>query len=54
MVIMSKVKGFGLLFSIEYQAGREGDENTTPRKSNVKAKISHENRLCSEISKIDT
>lgn len=54
MVIMSKVKGFGLLFSIDYQAGSEGDEIIPPRKSNMKAKISHKSRMCSEISKSDT
>ena len=54
MVIMSKVKGFGLLFSIEYQAGSEGDESIPPRKSNIKAKISHKSGMCLEISKLDT
>lgn len=51
---MSKVKGFGLLFSIEYQAGSEGDENIPSRKSNIKAKLSHKSRMCSEIRLIST
>lgn len=54
MVIMSKVKGFGLLFSVDYQAGSEGDENIPPRESNIKAKISHKSRMHLKISKFDT
>lgn len=51
---MSKVKGLDLLFSIEYQTGSEGDENIPPRKSSIKAKISHKSGMCSEIRKLDT
>lgn len=54
MVTKSEVQGFGLLFSIDYQAGSEGEENIPPRKSNLKAKIFHKSRMCSEISKFDT
>lgn len=50
---MSKVKGLNLLFSIEYQAGSERDENISPRKSNVKAKISPKSGMCSETSRSD-
>lgn len=51
---MSKVKGLDLVFSIEYQTGSEGDENIPPRKSNLKAKISHKSGMCPEISEADT
>lgn len=54
MVIMSKVKRFGLLFSIDYQAGSEGDENIPPTENNIKAKISHKSRMYLQISKFDT
>lgn len=51
MIIMSEVKGLGLLFSIEYQAGSQGDETIPPGKSNAKAKISHKSGTCLEICK---
>lgn len=48
---MFKVKGLDLLFSKEYQAGSEGDENIPPRKSNAKAKISHKSGMYLGISR---